>query len=37
MQENIAGVEAALPIASEAVKELHRRFESIGQDWIQLT
>jgi aryl-alcohol dehydrogenase-like predicted oxidoreductase len=37
MQENIAGVEAALPIASEAVKELRRRFESIGQDWIQLT
>ena len=37
MQENIARVETALPIASEAVEELRRRFESMGQDWIQLT
>ena len=37
MQANVAWVETALPLASEAVKELRRRFESMDRDWIQLT
>jgi aryl-alcohol dehydrogenase-like predicted oxidoreductase len=35
MRTNIEWVENALPIATEAVKELHRRFEQLGQRWEQ--
>jgi aryl-alcohol dehydrogenase-like predicted oxidoreductase len=37
MQANIAWIERELPIADEAVEELHRRFEDVGQGWGQLT
>lgn len=33
---NIAQVETQLPIAPETVVELHRRFETLGQSWMQL-
>ena len=33
---NIDWVENRLPIAAEAVDELHRRFDLLGQDWEQL-
>jgi len=33
---NIAQVNTQLPIASETVAELHRRFELLNQSWIQL-
>jgi len=36
LQANIALLDA-LPIAPEAVAELHRRFEQVGQDWMQQT
>jgi aryl-alcohol dehydrogenase-like predicted oxidoreductase len=36
MQANIQWVETELPIASEAVAELHRRFEQVGQSWEQI-
>jgi aryl-alcohol dehydrogenase-like predicted oxidoreductase len=35
MKANIEWVEKTLPIATEAVEELHRRFEQLGQDWEQ--
>ena len=34
---NIAMVENQLPIPTEAVEELHRRFDQVGQGWTQLT
>jgi len=34
---NIAMMENQLPIPTEAVEELHRRFDQVGQGWIQLT
>jgi len=37
MRENINRVSTKLPIAAEAVEELHRRFEQIGREWIQRT
>lgn len=37
MRLNIACVENELPIALEAVEELHRRFARMGQQWIQMT
>jgi aryl-alcohol dehydrogenase-like predicted oxidoreductase len=37
MQANIEGVEGELPIPAEVVEELHRRFEELGQGWVQLT
>lgn len=37
MRTNIAWVETALPIAQEAVEELHRRFEQMDRDWMQQT
>ena len=33
---NVDWVENRLPIAAEAVDELHRRFDQLGQDWEQL-
>ena len=33
---NIALVEKLLPIAAEAVDELHRRFDELGEQWLQL-
>jgi aryl-alcohol dehydrogenase-like predicted oxidoreductase len=35
MQTNLKWVETALPIAAEAVEELHRRFEQLGAQWEQ--
>ena len=35
MQSNINMVENGLPIDSGAIEELHRRFDSLGQDWYQ--
>jgi aryl-alcohol dehydrogenase-like predicted oxidoreductase len=35
MKANIEWVKRTLPIAMEAVEELHRRFEQLGQDWEQ--
>jgi aryl-alcohol dehydrogenase-like predicted oxidoreductase len=37
MQANIEGFEGELPIPAEVVEELHRRFEEVGQGWVQLT
>jgi hypothetical protein len=37
MRANIAWVETELPIAAEAVRELHRRFDQVGQQWTQMT
>lgn len=37
MRTNIEWVQTRLPIAAEAVSELHRRFEQVGQEWPQLT
>jgi aryl-alcohol dehydrogenase-like predicted oxidoreductase len=37
MQANIQWIETALPIDPAAVEELHRRFEQLGQEWIQKT
>jgi aryl-alcohol dehydrogenase-like predicted oxidoreductase len=34
---NVAWLENGLPIAPEVVEELHRRFGSVGEQWIQLT
>ena len=33
---NIEMVESLLPIAAEAIDELHRRFDELGEDWRQL-
>jgi len=35
MKTNLTWVESELPIAAEAVEELHRRFEQIGAGWAQ--
>jgi aryl-alcohol dehydrogenase-like predicted oxidoreductase len=35
MKTNIEWVKNALPIAAQAVEELHRRFEQLGQRWEQ--
>ena len=35
MRSNIAMVENELPIDNTVVEELHRRFDRLGQDWIQ--
>ncbi len=37
VRSNIDAVENGLPIATEAVDELHRRFNEVGSDWRQLT
>jgi aryl-alcohol dehydrogenase-like predicted oxidoreductase len=37
MTENIEWVQARLPIDPVVVQELHRRFEQVGQDWVQLS
>jgi aryl-alcohol dehydrogenase-like predicted oxidoreductase len=37
MKANIEWVENVLPIAAQAVEELHRRFERLGQHWEQKT
>jgi aryl-alcohol dehydrogenase-like predicted oxidoreductase len=37
MRANVAWVKSELPIAPEVVEELHRRFASVGEQWIQLT
>ncbi|MFQ5794897.1 MAG: aldo/keto reductase [Candidatus Bipolaricaulia bacterium] len=37
MQANIDWVETKLPISRQVVRELHRRFERAGQNWVQLT
>jgi aryl-alcohol dehydrogenase-like predicted oxidoreductase len=37
MQANIECVEGKLPIPARVVEELHRRFEEVGQGWVQLT
>lgn len=36
MQANLRWVEHDLPIAPEAVAELHRRYHEVGQGWVQL-
>ncbi len=36
MRANLQWMEAEFPIASETVAELHRRFDELGQDWVQL-
>ena len=36
MRTNIEWVNTKLPIEAAVVEELHRRFEQVGQDWIQL-
>ena len=35
MKANLTWVETELPIAAEAVEELHRRFEQLGAEWEQ--
>lgn len=35
MKTNLTWVETELPIAAEAVEELHRRFEQLGAEWEQ--
>jgi aryl-alcohol dehydrogenase-like predicted oxidoreductase len=35
MEANIRLIEEELPIAEEVVKELHRRFAELGEDWSQ--
>lgn len=37
MQANLDWMERELPIASEAVAELHARFDEMGRDWPQLS
>jgi aryl-alcohol dehydrogenase-like predicted oxidoreductase len=37
MRANVVWVKSELPIAPEVVEELHRRFASVGEQWIQLT
>jgi hypothetical protein len=37
VRSNIDTVENGLPIAADAVDELHRRFNEVGSDWRQLT
>jgi aryl-alcohol dehydrogenase-like predicted oxidoreductase len=37
MQANLGWVEAALPIPSQAVEELHHRFEQLGAEWEQMS
>jgi len=36
MQANLQWVKTSLPIAAEAVEELHRRFEQLGGGWLQM-
>jgi aryl-alcohol dehydrogenase-like predicted oxidoreductase len=36
MQSNIKWFNSRLPIAKAAVEELQRRFDQVGQDWVQL-
>jgi hypothetical protein len=36
MRANLQWLEAELPLASETVAELYRRFDELGQDWVQL-
>ena len=37
MLANIELVEKELPIRTEVVAELHRRFEQLGNEWVQLS
>jgi aryl-alcohol dehydrogenase-like predicted oxidoreductase len=37
MQANLRWVEEELPIATEAVAELHRRYDEVGREWVQLS
>jgi hypothetical protein len=37
MRANISWFETGQPLAAEVVQELHRRFEQVGQQWVQLT
>lgn len=37
MKTNIEWVETKLPIDDARIKELHRRFDEVGQDWVQLS
>jgi aryl-alcohol dehydrogenase-like predicted oxidoreductase len=37
MRTNIEWVNTKLPIDEALVKELHRRFDEVGQDWVQLS
>lgn len=37
MQSNISMVNERLPISEEAVEELHRRFDELGDNWPQMT
>jgi aryl-alcohol dehydrogenase-like predicted oxidoreductase len=34
---NIDLVEQRLPIPTATVEELHRRFDEVGEEWLQLT
>ena len=36
MRSNIEMVEEQLPISSEAVADLHHRFDQLGTDWRQM-
>ena len=36
MQANMELVETELPINAEAVEALHRRFDEVGEGWVQL-
>jgi hypothetical protein len=35
MQMNVEWVENDLPLASDTIEELHRRFDELGEDWVQ--
>ncbi len=37
MRSNLEWVNTRLPIDAAAVKELQRRFDAVGQDWVQLS
>ena len=37
MRTNIEWLETELPLAEEAIEELHRRFDRLGRDWEQKT
>jgi hypothetical protein len=37
MKTNIAWLNEKLPISDEAIEALHRRFDEVAQDWVQLS